>query len=156
MRILNLFFLILLMMLHACTSSKEAKDGKVLVKENGEARLGKSALYLTLPQDMEMYQVHGKEGYYGYNIFPKGTNTDTKAEMVIWSGRTILYPYEDRKEKIDSSYSTILDKKILWRIYRKAGSFYATARNENAFFIWTKERKEIDNLIAVFATLKKK
>lgn len=156
MRILYTYILISLLALNACTSSKKIVDGKIILNENGEARLGKSSLYITIPQDLEIYQVHGKEGYAGYNIFSKDAQVDVKGEMVIWSGHPIFYAGEESKTKIDSATAKILDKQILWTVYKTTKGLYATAISEYGFFIWATEKKDVDRLIEVFETLKKK
>lgn len=156
MRILNLYILISVLAISACTTSKKIIDGKILLNENGEARLGNLSLYLTIPQDFEIYQVHGKEGYSGYNIFSKDARFYVKGEMVIWSGHPIFYGGEESKTKIDSATAKILDKQILWTVYKTTKGLYATAKSEYGFFIWATERKDVDRLIEVFATLKKK
>ncbi len=156
MRIINLLVFIAFLILNACTSSKKIKDGKILVNENGEARLGKSKLYIILPKDLEMHEVNGKEGYYGYNIFSKDSVYNITGEMVIWNGHPIVSAFGESKITIDSVTNKILGNPITWTIYKTDKGLYATSKSEYGFFIWAKERKDVDRMIEVFSSLKKK
>ena len=155
MRIVFIILWIILGIVFSCTTTKRNNNGRILVNQNGEARLGQSNLYIVLPQDLEMYEVRGKEGYLGYSIYSKDKSYKSSGTIEFERGHPIGGDTFLPKNKIDSLYRSFLGKQILWVIYRINSGLFAESRSDYKLLVTGINRREIDRMILIFETLKR-
>ncbi len=123
-----------------------------------ETRLGESNYYINLPDNFKISGGRGKEGQLGYDIIPLDTSSTMfggveidPGEYAIGGGET----YEGFKGFLRSIF---LNKKTKWRLYQTETKYFEAITNKGdiSAYVSSKNRNEIDSLIAIIATLTKK
>ena len=123
-----------------------------------EFRLGESDYYLNLPDNLRLLEARGKEGQLGYNIIPKDTFSTMFAFIEIVPGKPIGDLSEDRSATAFAQ-SYLSNKKVKWKIHKTETGYFDSFSTENGDLsarASSRKRTEIDSLISIIATLKKK
>lgn len=124
-----------------------------------EARLGESNYYLLLPDRFELSEARGKEGQLGYNIMPGNPSSTMFGFIEIRRGQPIGDPLSVSRTAKAFAKSAFLDKEIPWTINKTETGYFEAFTTENGDLnarVSSKNREEIDVLISIIATLKKK
>ena len=130
------------------------------IKSSGlkEIKLGQSDYYLHLPESFKISEARGKEGQWGFNIIPTDTSSTMFGLIEIRSGNPIGGESEDKSaEKFALSY--LAEKKVEWKIHQTKSGYFNAYTSENGDLnakVSSKNRKDIDSVISIIATLKKK
>jgi len=127
-------------------------------KELKEVQLGTSNYYLLLPYNFEISEARGKEGQLGYNIIPKDTSSTMLGFVEIRRGRPIGGGDDDSDSK-PFAESLLGDKKVQWRIATTETGYYHAFTSENGDLnahASAKLRTDIDTLVSIIASMKKK
>lgn len=122
-----------------------------------ETRLGESNYYLFLPENFEISEARGKEGQLGYDIIPHDTSSSMSGFVEIEPGNPIRG--EETDEGLKGFLSSIfLNKKTIWKLCQTETKYFEanTQRGDISVSVISKNRNEIDSLIAIIATLTKK
>lgn len=130
----------------------------IKTKDIKEVRLGESNYYLLLPNNFEISEAQGKEGSLGYDIFPKDTSLTMFGFIDIRHGNPIGSNSEDNSAKV-FAISNLSDKKVKWKIYQTETGYFNAFTSESGDLNATassKNRIEVDSLISIIATLKRK
>jgi hypothetical protein len=158
---ITLFASLLIFSIISCSNDKPSIKQTTTVSDtevdSNEVRLGSSNYYLKLPDSFKLTEARGKEGQLGYNIIPNDTASQMSAFIEIEKGRSIpgSLNWGQEKEKIQS---TLLNKPISWTVYNTdTGYFVAiTADGEVTARVTSNKRNEIDSLITIVSTLRRK
>ena len=124
-----------------------------------ETRLGESNYFILLPDKFQISEARGKEGQLGYNIMPKDISSTMFGFIEIRHGKPIgdRSLYDGKPTEIISS--TLLGKKVDWKIYKSERGYFDASTNEkgdlNASAL-SKNRNEIDSLVSIICTLRLK
>lgn len=151
---MRLLFLCLIFFATACNQQNASESGK-----GPELRLGSSEYYINLPTQFKLTEARGKEGQLGYNIIPQDSTSTMFGFVEIVSGN----PIASRPSEIDTAKTyknTLLDgKKIDWKLYHgESGYFtaFTTEKGELNARVSAKQLSEVDSLISIISTLRKK
>jgi hypothetical protein len=122
-----------------------------------EQQLGVSSFYLKLPPGFRLEEATGKEGQLGYDIIPLDSASTLFGSVEIQQGRPIgganLYDNPKRYAR-----SLFLGKETIWKMEQtETGYFVAYTRKEGiSAEASSKNKKGLDSLISIIATLRKK
>ena len=141
-------------------SGKDTELTKINLRtDTREVRLGESNYFIQLPDNFRLSEARGKEGQLGYNIVPKDTSSSMHGFIEVRYGNPIgNISFHDGPPK-EIIYSSLLNKKVEWRIYRTETGYYYASTNEKGDLnanASSKNRKGIDSLISIISTLKQK
>jgi hypothetical protein len=124
-----------------------------------EVQLGNSNYYLSLPDNFEISEARGKEGQLGYNIIPKDTSSTMFGFIEIRHGSPIGGNLNDNLNSKPLAESLLANKKVQWKIATTETGYYQAYTSENGDLnarVSSKLRTDIDTLISIVASLKKK
>lgn len=123
-----------------------------------ETRLGESNYYLLLPDNFGISEAKGKEGQLGYNIIPQDTSSTMFGFVEIESGHHSIGGGETEEGVKGFLRSAFLNKKTTWKLYQTETKYFEanTQKGDISANVSSKNRSEIDSLIAIIATLTKK
>jgi hypothetical protein len=124
-----------------------------------EVRLGSSNYFLLLPNDFEVSEARGKEGQLGYNIVPKDTSSTMFGFVEIRRGRPIGGDLHDDINSKPFAETILGNKKVQWKITTTETGYYQAFTSENGDLnahVSSKARADIDTLVSIIASLKKK
>lgn len=151
--------------LWACSNADDKVD-EAFIKGLKEKQLEKSAYFISLPPDFTIQISEGPD-FYVYYFYPADTTLKGSYSGGIYIGN---YP-SDFKPESDSCTTETVSGKILnqvrdWTIYICNGRFTVQTIVENKpndgwdeklhVFGYGSSKKEINKLLAIFSTLRKK
>jgi hypothetical protein len=121
-----------------------------------DARLGESQYHLMLPADFVLKEARGKEGQLGYNISPSDTTSTVHGFVEIRAGNPIRGDVSASNETRKYARSNLLNKEVTWAIDQSPTGYYTAYTDQpgdvNARAS-SKNREEVDKMIAYIATL---
>ena len=123
-----------------------------------EFRLGESDYYLSLPDNLRVSEARGKEGQLGYDIIPNDTSSTMFGSIEILPGRPIGDLTENGSATAFAK-SFLSNKKVTWKIYKTETGYFDTFSTKNGDLsarASSTNKREIDRLISIIATLRKK
>ena len=123
-----------------------------------ETRLGETDYYLRLPDSLLLSEARGKEGQLGYNILPTDSSSTLHGFIEIIKGRPVGGRNTGSGAKVFAT-SYLAGNKVNWEIYQTETGYFTAFTNEAGDLnaeVSSKTRAEIDNLVSVIATLRKK
>jgi hypothetical protein len=124
-----------------------------------EVQLGNSNYYLLLPDNFEISEARGKEGQLGYNIMPKDTSLTMFGFIEIRHGHPIGGNLYDNLNSKAFAESLLANIRVQWKIATTETGYYQAYTSENGDLnarVSSKPRTDIDTLISIVASLKKK
>ena len=149
-----------ILVLGSCQSESYPTIGANTNRNVKETRLGESKYYLLLPDKFDLSEARGKEGQLGYNIIPKDSTSTMYGFIEIEKGNQIVgerLPSDTIRYEYIQSY--LLAEKVKWTIHKTETHYYVASSSSygnlsaNAS---SKNRNDIDSIISIIATLKKK
>lgn len=123
-----------------------------------ETRLGETDYYLRLPDSLHLTEARGKEGQLGFNIQPNDSSSTLHGFIEIIKGRPVGGRNTGSGAKVFAT-SYLAGSKVNWEIYQTETGYFIAFTNEAGDLnaeVSSKSRTEVDNLISVIATLRKK
>ena len=127
--------------------------------DSREMRLGESDYYVMLPESLRLSEARGKEGQLGYNLMPRDTASTQYGFIEIRRGSPILGGSTSTAKPVGSATSRLLDNRVTWTVDQTETGYFNAYTNEGGEVnarASSKDREELNNLIAIIATLKKK
>jgi len=121
-----------------------------------EVKLGESDYYLTIPTEFEVEEARGKEGQLGYHIRNANDTTHTSAFIEIKPGHPIGGK-NIPENSVAYAQSIILNDKKTWRLNELETGFFVSfsKKGKISLEVTSKNKNEVDFLIAVVSTLRK-
>lgn len=155
---ITLFAILAINFIMSCSNDKLSSEQKTsATSDSTEIRLGESNYYLRLSDNFTITEARGKEGQLGYNIIPKDSTSQMSGFIEIEHGRSksITPNWGMEKYKIPSSF---LGQEIAWTVYETETGYFVAATPEAKVTAraTSNKRDEIDSLISIISTLRKK
>jgi hypothetical protein len=124
-----------------------------------EVRLGNSNYYLLLPVNFKISEARGKEGQLGYNIISKDSSSTIFGFIEINHGHPVGNNLHNDLNSKPFAESLLANKKVQWKIAITENGYYQAYTSENSDLNAhgsSKLKTDIDTLISIVASLKKK
>ncbi|MNK85034.1 hypothetical protein D3C87_1049020 [compost metagenome] len=166
--------MIVLLTTLALTSGGQNNDYKsvhcsadsVFIKSLKERQIGVSKYFISLPTDFAMYETNG-EDFSVYSFYPTDTTHHTGFSGGLYFGNhPSQFPAKSKSCKIEKLKSEIFDQNVNWTIYSCDESYSIQSIMDSKsgegwnelihMFGNAKSTKQLDKLLFIFTTIKKK
>ena len=127
-----------------------------------EQLLGNTEYHVSVPNNIIIAEARGKEGQHGFNLLMR----DTSKQLHGWygfieveSGGGIEGSYDNQDEFVENVSSSILNKKVIWKIRKMIdgshkGYYYGVAqKGKLSFTAQAATKSGVDSMIAIVSTL---